>query len=300
MSHVIAVANNKGGVGKTTTTVNLGASLAAAEQRTLVIDLDPQRNASSGLGMPLTDSSRPTLYEVLLEGSPIESSIVRGVHLPLLDVVPNTPDLQGADTALLTQPSREWRLHRALQQVRHEYDVILVDCPPEIGLFTLNALVAADTVLIPLQPEYFALEGMANFEKSLRLIQKHVNPRLGLEGVLLTMYDGRLKLAQQVSEEAQRIFGSRVFRTIIPRNVALAEAPSFGRPALMYNLGSSGAKAYLSLAHEILLRAPLMLIDGHRHSFSRDLRGTPPERRAEPDGTRSHSAARGSAPAMVG
>lgn len=268
MSHVIAVSNNKGGVAKTTTAVNLGASLAAAEQRTLIIDLDPQGNATSGLGVSGGDRPPVTLYDVLVEGAAIEPAVLHGVHLPLLDLVPTTRDLLGADTHLLTKPQRELRLRQALQRIRREYDFVLIDCPPEIGLYTLNALAAADTVLIPLQPEYFALEGLAEFAQALKLVQRHLNSRLGLEGVLLTMYDGRLNLAQQVAAEAQQIFGARVFRTVIPRNVTLAEAPGFGKPTLMYDVASSGARAYLSLAQEVMLRSPMMLIDGHRHSFS--------------------------------
>jgi chromosome partitioning protein len=268
MSHVIAVANNKGGVGKTTTTVNLGASLAAAEQRTLIIDLDPQGNASSGLGVSAGERPRVTLYDVLIEGAAIEPAVLHGVHLPLLDVVPTTQDLLGADTLLLTQRQRELRLRQALRHIRNAYDFVLIDCPPEIGLYTLNALAAADTVLIPLQPEYFALQGLAEFAQALKLIQRHLNTELGLEGVLLTMYDGRLKLTQQVAVEAQRVFGARVFRTVIPRNVRLAEAPGFGKPTLVYDVTSAGARAYLSLAQELLLRSTMMLIDGHRHPFS--------------------------------
>ena len=269
-SHVIAIANQKGGVGKTTTTVNLGASLAAAEQRTLVIDLDPQGNASSGLGLGgFTGDSAPevSLYEVLLEGAPLAPAIVRGVQLPYLDLVPTTPDLVGSDAQLMRMPEREFRLRHALRELRDEYDFVLIDCPPALSLFTFNALVAADTVLVPLQPEFFALEGLAEFSSSLRMIQRYVNPDLGLEGVLLTMYDGRLKLTREVAQQAEAIFGTRVFRTVIPRNVTLAEAPGFGKPALMYDLESPGAKAYLALAKEVLDRSAMMWVDRHRYPF---------------------------------
>jgi chromosome partitioning protein len=262
MSHVIAIANQKGGVGKTTTAVNLGACLAAAEHRTLVIDMDPQGNASSGLN---ADPRQPktSLYGVLLNYLPIGSAIVRGVQFPMLDVAPATQDLVGAEIELVQQPQRDMRLRRALDGVRDMYDFVLIDCPPSLGLLTLNTLVAADTVLIPLQAEYFALEGLSQFSEVLRLIRQRLNPRLGVEGVLLTMYDERLNLARQVASEAERHLG-RAFRTRIPRNVRLAEAPSFGAPVITYDISSPGAQAYLALASEIITRSPLMEVDGHR------------------------------------
>lgn len=263
MSHVIAIATQKGGVGKTTTAVNLGASLAAAEKRTLVIDMDPQGNASSGLGVS-GRNARASLFGVLLDYKPLGPAIQRSVHLPLLDVVPTTVDLVGAGVSLASQPDRESRLRRALDGIRDMYDFILLDCSPEFALLTLNSLVAADTVLIPLQPEFFALEGLSRFSETVQVVRRHMNPRLGLEGILLTMYDARLRLAQQVAAEARQFFGARVFRTAIPRNVTLAEAPSFGKPALLYDVASPGAQAYLSLAQEILLRAPMLDVDGNR------------------------------------
>jgi chromosome partitioning protein len=263
MSHVIAIANQKGGVGKTTTAINLGASLAAAEKRVLVIDMDPQGNATSGFGVN-GRSTKASLYGVLLNRLPLGSAIVRGVHLPLLDVVPTTPALVGAEAELVGQPQWQFRLREALDGARDMYDFVLVDCPPALGVLTLNTLVAADTALIPLQAEYFALEGLSSFSEALRVVRKHLNPRLGIEGVLLTMFDSRLKLAQQVADEAQTHFEGRVFRTTIPRNVRLAEAPSFGKPALLYDVASGGAQAYLSLAREVILRSPMMEIDGHR------------------------------------
>ncbi|CAN5149754.1 AAA family ATPase [soil metagenome] len=250
MSHVIAIANQKGGVGKTTTAINLGASLAAAEHRTLVIDMDPQGNATSGMGV---DPSAPkgSLYGVLLDLSPLAAAIVRSVHLPLLDFVPNTLDLVSAEIELVEQPEREFRLRRALDGVRDVYDYVLVDCPPSLGLLTLNTLAAADTVLVPLQPEFYALEGLSQLTGTIGLVQKHLNPRLKVEGVLLTMYDRRLKLAQQVAAEAEHFFGGATFRTAIPRNVRLAEAPSFGQPIISYDIQSAGAQSYLSLGQEI-------------------------------------------------
>jgi chromosome partitioning protein len=263
MSHVIAIANQKGGVGKTTTAINLGASLAAAEKRVLIIDMDPQGNATSGLGVDAA-SAKASIYGVLLNRLPIGSAVVRGVHFPLLDVVPTTINLVGAEAELVGQPQWQFRLREALDGTRDMYDVILIDSPPAVGVLTLNALVAADTVLIPLQTEYFALEGLSQFAETLEVVRKHLNPRLGIEGLLLTMYDGRLKLAQQVAQEARQFFGGRIFRTAIPRNVRLAEAPSFGQPTLLYDVASGGAQAYLSLAQEVILRSPMMEIDGHR------------------------------------
>jgi chromosome partitioning protein len=265
MSHVIAVANQKGGVGKTTTAINLGASLAAAEQRVLVIDMDPQGNATSGLGVNAR-TTKASLYGVLLGRHPLGSAVVRAVHFPLLDVVPTTTSLVGAEAELLAQPRWQFRLREALDGMRDLYDYILIDCPPALGVLTLNTLVAADTVLVPLQAEYFALEGLSRFAETVDVVSEHLNPALGVEGILLTMFDGRLKLAQQVIEDARDHFGGRVFRTTIPRNVRLAEAPSFGKPALLYDATGGGSQAYLSLANEVILRSPMMEVDGHRLS----------------------------------
>ena len=265
MSHVIAIANQKGGVGKTTTAINLGASLAAAEKRVLIVDMDPQGNATSGLGVNAR-SAKSSIYGVLLNRLPLGSAVVRGVHFPLLDVVPTTVSLVGAEAELVGQPRWQFRLQEALDGAREMYDFVLIDCPPALGVLTLNTLVAADTVLIPLQAEYFALEGLSQFAETIEVISQHLNPRLGIEGVLMTMYDGRLKLAHQISEEAEKYFGGRMFRTQIPRNVRLAEAPSFGKPTLLYDVTSAGAQAYLALASEVILRAPMMEVDGHRVS----------------------------------
>ncbi len=263
MSHVIAIANQKGGVGKTTTAINLGASLAAAEKRVLVIDMDPQGNASSGLGVD-NRSTKSTIYGVLLNHVPLGSAILRSVHLPLLDVIPSTISLVGAEAELVGQPRWRFRLREALDGTRDMYDYILIDCPPTLGVLTLNTLVAADTVIVPLQAEYFALEGLSQFAETLEVVRDHLNPSLTVEGVLLTMFDGRLKLAQQISREAREHFEGRLFQTAIPRNVRLAEAPSFGMPVLTYDASSSGAQAYLSLANEVIQRAPALNTEGRR------------------------------------
>lgn len=253
MSRVIAIANQKGGVGKTTTAINLGASLAVAEKRTLVVDIDPQGNASSGLG--ITDrASRPTVYDILIGNRSASEAIVRGVHLPGLDVIPSTRDLVGAEIELVSTPNRESILREALKGVRDEYDFVLVDCPPSLGLLTLNTLTAADSVLIPIQCEFYALEGLSQLLNTVRLVQRGLNPRLDIEGVLLTMFDRRLNLSRQVADEARDYFGDKVYESTIPRNVRLAEAPSFGQPIVEYDVLSTGSEAYLALAQEVIAR----------------------------------------------
>jgi chromosome partitioning protein len=253
MGKVIAIANQKGGVGKTTTAINLGASLAAAEKRTLIIDMDPQGNATSGLGVR-GDLVKASLFGVLLDRIPLASATIRGVHFPALDVVPTTLDLVGAESMLVHVPKREFELNNALDPLRDVYDFILIDCPPSMGLLTLNALVAADSVLIPLQTEYFALEGLSQFSEMLHAVRQHLNPRLRINGILPTMFDPRLKLAREVVKDAERYFGNQTLRTKIPRNVRLAEAPSFGKPAIVYDIASAGAQAYLRLAAEVIAR----------------------------------------------
>jgi len=253
MSHVIAIANQKGGVGKTTTAINLGASLAVAEKKTLVLDIDPQGNATSGLGLAEA-GSRPTIYDVLIGQNALADAIVSEVHFPCLDVVPSTRDLVGAEIELVSAFSRETILRKALEPVRDAYDFVLVDCPPSLGLLTVNTLTAADSVLIPIQCEFYALEGLSQLLNTVRLVQRGLNPDLDVEGVLLTMYDQRLNLSKQVSEEAREYFGPKVYRSAIPRNVRLAEAPSFGQPIVLYDVLSSGAQAYLALAHEVIDR----------------------------------------------
>ncbi len=251
MSRVIAIANQKGGVGKTTTAINLGASLAVAEKRTLVIDIDPQGNATSGLGLEQREE-RSSIYEVLIEGHPLKEAALRGVHFDALDLVPATQDLVGAEIELVQLPHRESVLRRALEPVRDEYDYVLVDCPPSLGLLTLNTLTAADSVLIPIQCEFYALEGLSKLLNTIRLVQRGLNNALDIEGVLLTMYDRRLNLSRQVAAEARDYFGAKVYRTAIPRNVRLAEAPSFGKPIVLYDVLSAGAQAYLALARELI------------------------------------------------
>jgi chromosome partitioning protein len=253
MSRVIAIANQKGGVGKTTTAINLGASLAVAEQRTLVVDTDPQANATSGLGIRPGEDLR-TIYDVLIEGHLPDEAILRAVHFPFLDLLPSSRDLVGAEIELVETPDRERILRRALEPVRDKYDFILIDCPPSLGLLTLNTLVAADSVLIPIQCEFYALEGLSQLLNTVRLVQKSLNPELEIEGVLLTMYDRRLNLSRQVADEAREYFGDRVYRSTIPRNVKLAEAPSFGQPIVQYDVLSVGAQNYLSLAREVIAR----------------------------------------------
>lgn len=251
MSRIIAIANQKGGVGKTTTAINLGACLAVAEKKTLVVDIDPQGNATSGLGVEDRES-RATVYDILIEGKSVSDTRVQGVHFPCLDLVPSTRDLVGAEIELVETPNRERVLGRALNEIRDEYDYILVDCPPSLGLLTLNTLTAADSVMIPIQCEFYALEGLSQLLNTVRLVQRGLNPELDIEGVLLTMFDRRLNLSKQVAAEAREYFGTKVYRTSIPRNVRLAEAPSFGEPILLYDVLSPGAQAYLALASEII------------------------------------------------
>jgi chromosome partitioning protein len=251
MGRILAITNQKGGVGKTTTAINLGASLAVAERRVLIVDIDPQGNATSGLGVRKS-SDLLTVYDVLVEGRAVGECLQRGLHFPSLDLLPSNRELVGAEIELVGRPDRERILSRALEKVREDYDFILVDCPPSLGLLTLNTLTAADAVLIPIQCEFYALEGLSQLLGTIRLVQKGLNPGLEIDGVLLTMFDRRLNLSRQVADEAREYFGSRVFESAIPRNVRLAEAPSFGQPIATYDVVSPGAQAYLALAQELL------------------------------------------------
>jgi len=250
VARVITIVNQKGGVGKTTTAVNLAGCLACAERPTLLVDLDPQGNATTGLGIQKTGLGQ-TIYHVLLDRLPIEQA-TRPTVLGSLSIVPSEIDLVGAEIELVGLTSRETRLREALDPVRRGYDYIIVDCPPSLGLLTVNALTASDSVLIPLQCEFYALEGLAHLVTTVKLVRERLNPTLEIEGILLTMFDGRTSLATQVKDEVQRFFKGQIFNTIIPRNIRLTEAPSHGKPIVLYDLKSSGALAYLELTREVL------------------------------------------------
>lgn len=253
VGRILAIANQKGGVGKTTTAVNLAASLAVAEERVLLIDADPQGNATSGCGLA-RDSFSITTYDVLLGEATIEEAIVRSVQFKHLDLLPATPDLAGAEVELVDDPERVMRMRRVLEPIRANYDYILIDCPPSLTLITLNMLVAADAILIPLQCEYFALEGLSQLMATVQRVQESLNPDLHVDSVLLTMFDARLNLSRQVATDAREHFGDRVFKTVVPRNIRLAEAPSFGKPIVVYDVASVGAQAYMAVARELLDR----------------------------------------------
>jgi chromosome partitioning protein len=250
MNKIVSLTNQKGGVGKTTTSVNLAVSFAVSEVKTLLIDLDPQSNATTGLEQ-ITDEPKGTIYDIIVRGSKTKD-IITNTKLEFLDMITSTNDLVGAEIELVNLMSREHQLEKALKSIRKKYDYILIDCPPSLGLLTLNALTCSNSVIIPIQCEYYALEGLGQLLNTVRLVQKNLNRKLEIEGVLLTMYDSRLNLSKQVADEVKGFFKDKIFETIIHRNVRLSEAPSFGKPALLYDANSTGAQNYISLVEEIL------------------------------------------------
>ena len=252
MGKIIAFANQKGGVGKTTTAINVAASLAVSEFKTLLVDLDPQSNATTGLSEMFAPNGT-TIYDVLIREKPMSKGIRKTV-LEYLDIVPSTHDLVGAEIELVGMLAREYRLRDCIKRQVKKYDYVLLDCPPSLGLLTLNALSSSDSVLIPIQCEYFALEGLSQLLQTIRLVQRHLNTKLDIEGVLITMYDGRLNLSKQVEKEVRQYFNGKTFKTVIRRNVRLSEAPSFGKPILLYEANSPGAQDYLTLVQEMLNR----------------------------------------------
>lgn len=250
MTRIIAVANQKGGVGKTTTSVNLSSCLAAEGRSVLLLDIDPQGNATSGVGIEKRDI-KVCIYDALINEVPLKRIIIKSVFKNL-DLVPATIQLAGAEIELVPTMSREVRLRRVLEEVGATYDYIIIDCPPSLGLLTINALTAANTVLVPIQCEFYALEGLSQLTNTVKLVQKHLNTALRYEGVVLTMYDSRTNLANQVADEVHKYFGSKVFKTVIPRNVRLSEAPSHGQPIIVYDERSKGAETYIKLAKEVM------------------------------------------------
>ncbi len=264
MARIIAISNQKGGVGKTTTAVNLGASLAVAEKRTLVVDCDPQGNTTSALGFP-KDPARRTLYQSLVLDEPLERITLR-TQVEGLDLIPSDKNLVGAAVELVSMERREYRLKEVLQGIASPYEFILIDSPPALDLLTLNALAASDSVLVPIQCEYLALEGVSELLDTLMRLRRTINPALAIEGILLTMYDDRTTLSKQVAADLRSFFGSQVFESVIPRNVRLAEAPSHGKPVIFYDIHSKGAESYIQLAKEVIANAEKRLGQGTRRT----------------------------------
>jgi chromosome partitioning protein len=252
VAKIITIANQKGGVGKTTTAVNLSACIAAAEKKTLLVDVDPQANATSGIGTDIVAEGRST-YEVLV-GEVTAAEAIQTTQMPFLSVMPSHINLVGAEVELVGLERREKRLKEALETIRDDYDFIFIDCPPSLGLITLNALTAADSILIPVQCEYYALEGLGQLLNTINMVKKQLNEPLDIEGVLLTMFDSRLRLSNQIVEEVKKYFGEKVFKSVVTRNVRLSEAPSFGKPIILYDAVSSGTRNYMDLAQEVLVK----------------------------------------------
>jgi chromosome partitioning protein len=251
MAKIIAIANQKGGVGKTTTAINLGACLAVAERKTLIVDLDPQGNASVGLGLDKENFAKKNIYHALIGEESLDNTIYK-TELPLLDICPADNNLIGAEIELVSAYAREFKLKSALESLENKYDYIIIDCQPSLGLLTVNSLNASDSYIVPMQTEYFAMEGLSQLLNTVRLIKASLNPKLELEGILLTMFDARNNLSKQVAVEIKKHFPNKVFKAVIPRNVKLSECPSFGKPIITYEINSRGSEAYLSLAKEII------------------------------------------------